>query len=135
MVEPGVVQDDRDLLSLIGLALKTIHHEGGSARRSGFPGSGRYSSSWSSGSVPRRLTGSPSHGPRTALFSFPWEATCASSRPRAHADLVDGVRPPSRPPGDRRPSPGSRLSAWRWPPRRGACRRGRGSRGSFPGSA
>ena len=28
VVEPGVVQDHCDLLSLIGLALKTIHHEG-----------------------------------------------------------------------------------------------------------
>ena len=29
VVEPGVVQDDGDLLSLLGLALKTVHHEDG----------------------------------------------------------------------------------------------------------
>ena len=56
-------------------------HEGGSARRSGLPGSGRFSSSWSSGSAPRRTTGSPSCGPRTALPSP--LAACAGSRPRA----------------------------------------------------
>ena len=28
MVEPGVVQDDCDLLSLVGLARQAIHHEG-----------------------------------------------------------------------------------------------------------
>ena len=95
-MEPGVVQDDRDLLSLIGLARRTTYHEGGSARRSGLPGSGRSSSSWSSGSVPRRTTGSPSRGPGTALFSSPLGKPHA---PRlglvAGADLVDGVDLPA----------------------------------------
>ena len=112
VVEPGVVQDDRDLLSLIGLARRTTYHEGGSARRSGLPGSGRSSSSWSSGSVPRRTTGSPSRGPRTVLSSFLWGATCVLSRPRARRGPRRRCRPPSLLSGGLRPGAGSRSSAW-----------------------
>ena len=69
----------------------------------------------------------PSCGLRTALFSSPWGATSASSRPRGGRGPRRRYRPPSRPGADRRPGPGSRPSAWRWPSRRGACRTGRGA--------
>ena len=43
----------------VGLTRQAPHREGGSARRSGLSRSGRPSLSWSSGSAPRRTTGSP----------------------------------------------------------------------------
>ena len=125
MVEPGVVQDDCDLLSLVGLALKTIHHEGDllgvlvSLDRVDSHFLGRQAQCPEE--RPARLVavhvqlcslplGKP-HPPRLGLV--------------LDADLIDGVDLPAVLEQIDRPGPGSRPSAWRWPPRRGAPRTGR----------